>query len=72
MPLTPNMLVRNSGLSFFPEMDIRDAVAARAAHRRVQRLREALRSRFRKEYLGQLCYSKKVTTPQEAAKPGEM
>jgi len=72
MPLTPNMLVRNSGLSFFPELDIRDAVGARAAHRRVQRLREALYTRFRKEYLGQLCYSRKMKTPQVAAKPGDV
>jgi len=61
MPLTPNMVVSNSGL--FLEADIRDAVATQAAHRRTQRLKEVLHSRFRKE-----CHLSHLTT-QVAAKP---
>lgn len=53
-PLTPNHFVKNTGLTVLPEADVIDDKSLRAAHRKLQRLREALRSRFRKEYLGQL------------------
>jgi len=70
-PLTPNVAVRNSGLPLSPELVIRDAVAAPAAHRRIQDLREVLHSRSRKECQGQLCHQRKMKTPREAAKPGD-
>lgn len=53
VPLTPNMFVRDTGLAYFPELDIRDANSARATHRRICELRMKLRSQFKREYLGQ-------------------
>ncbi len=52
IPLTPNHFIRSSGALFLPEVDVRDAASLRGAFQKLQHLREALRSRFRKEYLG--------------------
>jgi hypothetical protein len=54
IPLTPNHFIRWSGAVFVPEADLHDAAAARVAINKMQHLREALRSRFLKEYLGLL------------------
>jgi hypothetical protein len=52
IPLTPNVFVRYGGPPYLPEADMKEASGVRSAHRKLQHLREALRSRFRKEYLG--------------------
>ncbi len=52
IPLTPNHFIRCPGALFLPEADVRDAASMRSAVKKLQHLREALRSRFRKEYLG--------------------
>jgi len=70
LPPTLIVVVRNSGLSLFLEMDTGDAFGVPAAHRRQQREKEELYSRFRREYLAQL-YGSKMKTPREAAEPGE-
>lgn len=54
MALTPNHFLRWSGRIYLPEADLLDAATTRKAHKKLQHLREALRSRFRKEYLGLL------------------
>ncbi len=64
IPLTPNHFIRCPGALFLPEADVRDAASMRGAVKKLQHLREALRSRFRKEYLGFLRgHSSGRTTP---------
>ncbi len=63
--LTPNHFIRWSGAVYLPEADLHDATSARAALKKMQHLREALRSRFRKEYLGLLRGSYQAKAPTQ-------
>ena len=72
VPLTPNMFFKSAGLSFFPELDMRDVKSARKAYKKVQGLRESLRSRFVREYLGQLKWDRAQRKFFEKLKPGDV
>ncbi|KAF2879529.1 hypothetical protein ILUMI_26644 [Ignelater luminosus] len=64
-PLTPSMFLRENASCSFPEAEVMDATTLNKNLRKCQRLRVALRSRFKKEYLGQLVYTGKMkNTPQ--------
>ena len=53
-PLTPAMFLRDLPVSGLPEFEEIGAAEVRKAFKRIKALKEALQSRFRKEYLGQL------------------
>jgi len=60
IPLTPSMFLMDIGKAGVPDFDLVDSkcLSKRAKYR--QNLRAALRSRFRKEYLGQLIHRVKM------------
>lgn len=69
-PLCPAYFLKGILPSGLPEADVIDSCALNDCARRVQKLREELRSRFRKEYLGQLKHvagNKEITV-----KPGDL
>ena len=72
LPLTPNHFIRFSGSHSLPEADLYDANATRAALRKLQHLREALRSRFRKKYLGFLRGEENIRTPSQQLNVGDV
>ncbi|XP_054713646.1 uncharacterized protein LOC129223104 [Uloborus diversus] len=53
-PLTPSMFIQDIKFSGTPDLDLLDRDKLLVRQRFCQELREQLRSRFRKEYLGQL------------------
>jgi hypothetical protein len=70
VPLCPEMFMKDNPASGLPEADVVDAESLRVRAKKCQQLREELRSRFRKEYLGQLQH---VTTSKNiAAVPGDV
>ncbi|UYV62222.1 hypothetical protein LAZ67_1008299 [Cordylochernes scorpioides] len=53
VPITPaKFMCDNASCLFVPEADIVDSKFLKESHGKVQRLRETIRQRFRKEYLG--------------------
>ncbi|UYV65498.1 hypothetical protein LAZ67_3004525, partial [Cordylochernes scorpioides] len=53
VPITPaNFMCDNASCLFVPEADIVDSKFLKESHGNVQKLRETIRQRFRKEYLG--------------------
>ncbi|CAL8069059.1 unnamed protein product [Orchesella dallaii] len=64
-PLTPHMFLYGIPNSHVPEADVHDGASLSKRLKLLQILREDLRSRFRKEYLGQLRNVKKGKTTRE-------
>ncbi|UYV79157.1 hypothetical protein LAZ67_17001283 [Cordylochernes scorpioides] len=53
VPITPaKFMCDNASCLFVPEADIVDSKFLKESHGKVQKLRETIRQRFRKEYLG--------------------
>jgi len=53
-PLTPAMFMKDLPVSGLPEFDAVGPVELRAAYKKIRDMKEALKARFRKEYIGQL------------------
>ncbi|CAL8117960.1 unnamed protein product [Orchesella dallaii] len=68
--LTPYMFLIGNPSSEVPEADVTDRKSLTKRLKYIQRLREDFRSRFRKEYLGQMTTARKKAT--RALREGEM
>ncbi|UYV72420.1 hypothetical protein LAZ67_9003051 [Cordylochernes scorpioides] len=64
IPLSPSMFLHDSKYVGVPDLDKLDSKKFQDRYRHCQRLREALRSRFRSEYLGQLVQKANERTPK--------
>ncbi|UYV72942.1 hypothetical protein LAZ67_10001239, partial [Cordylochernes scorpioides] len=64
IPLSPFMFLHDSKYVGVPDLDKLDSKKFQDRYRHCQRLREALRSRFRSEYLGQLVQKANESTPK--------
>ncbi|UYV67831.1 hypothetical protein LAZ67_5002175 [Cordylochernes scorpioides] len=62
--LSPSMFLHDSKYVGVPDLDKLDSKKFQDRYRHCQRLREALRSRFRSEYLGQLVQKANERTPK--------
>lgn len=59
-PLTPSMFLMEVGSNVLPEVDAIDSTALDKQLKRCQHVRECLKTRFRREYLGQLVHHGKM------------
>ncbi|UYV76707.1 hypothetical protein LAZ67_14001843, partial [Cordylochernes scorpioides] len=64
IPLSPSMFLHDSKYVGVPDLDKLDSKKFQDRYQHCQRLREALRSRFRSEYLGQLVQKANERTPK--------
>ncbi|UYV71869.1 hypothetical protein LAZ67_9000806 [Cordylochernes scorpioides] len=64
IPLSPSMFLHDSKYVGVPDLDKLDSKKFQDRYRHCQRLREALRSRFRSEYLGQLVQKANERSPK--------
>ncbi|UYV73534.1 hypothetical protein LAZ67_10004015 [Cordylochernes scorpioides] len=64
IPLSPSMFLHDSKYVGVPDLDKLDSKKFQDRYRHCQRLREAIRSRFRSEYLGQLVQKANERTPK--------
>ncbi|UYV70147.1 hypothetical protein LAZ67_7001968, partial [Cordylochernes scorpioides] len=64
IPLSPSMFLHDSKYVGVPDLDKLDSKKFQDRYRHCKRLREALRSRFRSEYLGQLVQKANERTPK--------